>query len=111
MEDNDIIDYEIDKNNDCFDNEEEEKDISKVLDDDLLEYFNDAKIYVSKNGSKSKRKKKEKIIFESGQTVFYKNEKCSVIYGPYERDGKQMYELETESDNIISAEYSSIKLK
>ena len=91
--------------------EECEGDISKVLDPELLEYFNDAKVIGSKktNFSKQKKKKKDKVVYESDQKVKFKGKKCTILYGPYDKDNKQFYELETENGNVISAEYSQIE--
>jgi hypothetical protein len=82
---------------------EREGELVKKLDNDLLEYFSDAKVI--KKNPKLTKKKKEKIVYEVGQKVKAKNVIGSILYGPYElANGKQMYEVETNDGNVISVE-------
>jgi hypothetical protein len=86
---------------------ERDDDIFKVLDPEILEYLNDEKSTPIKKTIKTsslKKKKKDKIVYEVDEKVRVKGEKCSIIYGPYEVDGKQMYEIETSQGNVISVE-------
>ena len=100
-----FFDYDEDDDEEC------NGDITKVLDSELIEYFNDARVIPSKKNNlfKTKKKKRDKIIFEMDQKVKVNGTKCIVLYGPFEKDNKQYYELETEAGNVIRAEYNQIE--
>jgi hypothetical protein len=78
------------------------------LDDDLIEYFDEAKIIIKKPLNKSKIKKKDKGIYSIGQKVKVSNRIGSILYGPYEKNSLIMYEIETDN-GIISIEERCIK--
>jgi len=98
----------LDEDEDEDDMLEHDEDIFKILDPDILKYLNDDRSFSKKSfikpSSLIKKKKKDKIIYEIGEKIKIKNEKCCIIYGPYEIEGKQMYEIETNAGNIISIE-------
>jgi hypothetical protein len=91
---------------DIFDDEEidniKEQKMLETLDSDLLKYFSEARI-VKKKNNLSKKTKKEKNIFVAGEKVKFNNKTGCIIYGPYEKDDKTFYEIET-SNGIISVE-------
>ena len=101
-------DEEYDANffDDVIDDEESpesEQRLINKLDDELIEYFSDARIIIKKTLKKNK-KKKEKVIYTIGQTVNIGTKKGIIIYGPYEVDGKSMYEIEIDDNGVISVE-------
>lgn len=89
------------------DSEEDEGRLIKKLDDELLEMFSEARI-ITKKSSKQK-KKKEKIIYTMGDAVKASGRKGSILYGPYEVNGKQMYEIEIDGNGVISVEEKNIE--
>ena len=92
-----------------FEDDEESEDADRLfnkLDDELLEMFSEARI-ITKRSSKQK-KKKEKIVYLMGDNVKVNNRKGIILYGPYEIDNKQMYEIEIENEGVISAEEKHI---
>lgn len=104
--DEDDIEEIIDGDSD-EESEESEQRLIRKLDDELLEYFSEARI-ISKKPS-GKHKKKEKIIYLAGQEVTVQGRKGTIIYGPYDQDGKQMYEIELENNGVICTEDKHIK--
>lgn len=87
------------------------KNLKEAIEDgELLGYFNDARISTS-SSTKFKKKKKEKIVFESGQQAIYKNKEITILYGPYENDSKQMYEVQLSDGSVTSLASTSIKQK
>lgn len=113
------------KNNDEFNNYEEEdklfeeefdeltlekeNNLYKQLDPDLIEYFNDARIIKRKTNFKSKKNKKDKIVYNVGEKVSINNEICTILYGPYEKDNKVYYEIENSKENVLAVEEKNIK--
>jgi hypothetical protein len=93
---------------DIFDDDDEEIDNIKeqkmleTLDSDLLKYFSEARVVKKKNNF-NKKTKKEKNIFTAGEKVKFNNKNGCIIYGPYEKDDKIFYEIET-THGIISVE-------
>lgn len=117
MDDFELEDNYAEKLYDEYDEEEDEElsleredNIIKVLDPDLIEYFNEAQVIKKKTfNSKTKKSKKDREIYPAGTPVKFQNQQCTVLYGPYDLDGKDMYELETTDGNVISGEYSKIQ--
>lgn len=84
--------------------------IIKQLDPEILQYFDEANILNRKSSiSKSKKKKKDKYSFQVDQKILYNGKICSIIYGPYDKETKVMYELETASGEIVTAGLNDIK--
>ena len=81
------------------------KEQTDKIDDDLADYFSDARVGVKSKNKKKKTMKPKKIVFSSGDIVNIKRAgkeiKASIIYGPYEVDKKQMYEVEIDGGEII----------
>jgi len=126
--DNDVYEkynstYEDDYSNtyDYYDEYQEEesseiKEKTDKIDDDLVDYFSDARVGRPKTNKKKKSsKQKKKVLFSSGDIVLIKqagNElKASIIYGPYEVDKKRLYEAEIDSGEIIEIDERFIQEK
>lgn len=99
--------YNYSQDEDFQDEESSEfKEQTDKIDDDLADYFSDARVGVKpKNNKKKKNVKQKRVIFSSGDIVNIKRLgqefKASIIYGPYEVDKKQMYEVEINGGEII----------
>lgn len=99
---------------DFNDEDEEEVEVDTInpdtVDKDIMGYFVDARV-TSKRSTTFKKKKKEKITYQVGQAIFLTNKKCNatIVYGPYELDKKQMYEVELDN-TVISVEERHIKI-
>ena len=84
--------------------DEEDEDISQDLsiDKDLAGYFSDARVS-TKSKSSTNKKKVKKITYKTGTKVLInKKEEGTIIYGPYESNKKQMYEVELANGDLIS---------
>jgi hypothetical protein len=80
------------------------EDLSDVLDDDLMELFDDL-IIKKKNIVSKKSNLKSKSRFKIGDQVNVNNTFGTIIYGPYKSsNNKDTYEIETEENQIITAE-------
>jgi hypothetical protein len=55
------------------------------------------------------KKRKLDTIYEIGSKVIYRKKNATVIYGPYERNYKFIYELQMEDGSIVSAIATSVK--
>lgn len=84
---------------------------SVALDDDaIIDSLNDAHISTRKTRATTiKKKKKNEQEFGSGESVIYRKKHATVIFGPYEKNYKQVYELQMEDGTIVSAISTSIK--
>jgi len=87
---------------------EKEEKIIKILDDDLLKYFGDAKI-ITKRKSNNNFKKNKKKDFTIGQKIKINDLHGKILFGPYEINGKLMCEIELENGNIISEDVNNFK--
>ena len=92
-----------------FDDEDDEDEASdeaqlmKSMDGDLAGYFSDARMFTPKKMTNSMKKKPKKIIYKNGDQVIVTNKgNGSIIYGPYEVNKKQMYEVELANGDLIS---------
>ena len=90
------------------DDEEEEKQATKNIDSDLFPYIDDARISTKATTFKTKKKKQEKI-FKIGDAVFYRNKEAVVVFGPYEKNYKQLYEIQTHDGKIVSATAAALR--
>lgn len=79
-----------------------EQKMLETLDSDLLKYFNEARI-TKKKQIGNKKTKKEKNIFSVGEKVKFNNIVGTILFGPYEKNDKLFYEIETEY-GIVSIE-------
>ena len=102
------------KNEDEEDNDsdeislEKENEIIKILDDDLIKYFGEAKI-INKRKLNNNFKKNKRKDFIVGQKIKINNMSGKILFGPYEIGNKLMYEIELENGNIISEDMSKIE--
>jgi len=55
------------------------------------------------------KRKKLDVVYEVGTEVIYKKKKAKVIFGPYEKNYKFVYELQMEDGSITSAIATSVK--
>ena len=100
--------YENDDLNEYDDNEEiTDNDIS--IDEDLAGYFTDARLYSMKTNDDSNTKKKpKKIIYKIDDKVIISMNKTTskgqILFGPYEVNKKQMYQIELEDGQLIEAD-------
>lgn len=115
--DNDYNDYgdedEVDVKSIVIDEDEEDevednRDIRDAIDDeDIVNCFDDA--HVSTKTTIGKRKRKEKVVYNVGDAVIYRKKSATVLYGPYERGVRQMYELQLSDGSVVSATATAIK--
>ena len=56
-----------------------------------------------------KKKKVAEKAFNIGDSVIYRKHNATVMFGPYERNYKQLYELQMEDGTVMSAVSTSIK--
>ena len=85
--------------------EEEERDLKCEIDDEeMLQYFDDAKMSTSSRApSTTFKKKKPEITFEQGEKVTYRNKEAVIVFGPYEKNYKKLYEIQMFDGKIIAA--------
>ena len=84
-------------------------DFLMSLDPDLREYFDDGRLLKSKQ---TKKKRKKKANFITGDQVEINNSYGTIIYGPYDSEnGKDMYEIECEDGSMITAEDDGVSIK
>ncbi len=92
------------------DDDEDEKNLADTIDDDdILQCFDDARISTKATIMKPKKKKQEKI-FNSGEIVTYRGKNATIVYGPYEKNYKQLYEIQTHDGKIVSATASALHM-
>lgn len=94
-------------------NDNADNDLLQSVDDDLAGYFSDARLFAPKKKMVDTMKKKPKrIIHKAGAKVNATVNKQAVtgiiLFGPYESNKKQMYQLELDSGEIIEAEEKKI---
>ena len=77
--------------------------------DEFSEYDNYNDEEEKSSEMKKKKRAKADVVYERGDSVIYKNKKCKILYGPYEKNYKDVYELLTEDNTIVSAIATSIK--
>ena len=104
-----------------FEDDEAESDESNAnlmnsMDNDLAGYFSDARLFAPKKKLVDTIKKKPKrVIHKAGVRVTATVNKQSVtgvvLFGPYESNKKQMYQLELDSGEIIEAEEKKLRAK
>ena len=99
-----------------LDNEDEEENEDtnvSIDDDDLMSSLSDARIAkkpAQRNYATNIMKKpKLKVQFAAGEQVMYRKKKGMVLFGPYEKNYKQIYELQMEDGTIVSAIANSVK--
>ena len=93
--------YNDDDNND---NDNDEDEINSI-DDDLAGYFSDARIFSSKKNTDNTKKRAKKIVYKIDDKIVVSTNKTKnngiVLFGPYNVNNKQMYQIELDNGNII----------
>ena len=103
-----------DLNNDDEDEEENEEPLEKNVDDDLAGYFADARMFSSKKKLVDTMKKKpKKIVYKADDKVTVTANKTvsngTIVFGPYEVNKKQMYQVELDNGDLIEMHDKHIK--
>ena len=108
---NDDLDFESILKDLDEEHEEEEKDLSSVVDDgSFTSYFDDAKISTKRKTTFiPKKKKKQQNEFKIGETVTFRNKKATIVFGPYERNYKILYEIQFEDGKVMAATNNGLK--
>lgn len=82
--------------------------LAKNIDDDLADYFSDARIFSTKKNNDSTKKRAKKIVYKTDDKIIamINKEKNNgiILFGPYEVNKKQMYQIELDSGDIIEAD-------
>ena len=80
------------------------------IDDDLVEYFSDARVYSNKKNPNKKRNKR--IIYKIDDNILVLNNKVKnkgiILFGPYDVNKKNMYQIELANGDIIEADEKHI---
>lgn len=121
---NDYIDdeyYDKDQYNDKYDNDryddnyndenyidENIQNTDLSIDEDLAGYFNDARLFSMKAEDENVKKKPKRIIYKIDDKVIISMNKTKVkgqvLFGPYDVNKKQMYQIELEDGQLIEAD-------
>lgn len=126
---NDYIDdeyYDKEKYNDSYDNDryddnyndenyidenyndENIQNTDLSIDEDLAGYFNDARLFSMKAEDENVKKKPKKIIYKIDDKVIISMNKTKVkgqiLFGPYDVNKKQMYQIELEDGQLIESD-------
>lgn len=100
--DDEMENENYDNYNDNNDNDEEE---INSIDDDLAGYFSDARIFSSKKNTDNTKKRAKKIVYKIDDKIVVSTNKIKnngiVLFGPYNVNNKQMYQIELDNGNII----------
>ena len=94
--------------------DEDDSSLMHTIDNDLAGYFSDARLGIPKKKMVDTMKKKPKrIIYKAGDqviaTINRQTVKGTVLFGPYESNKKQMYQLELENGEIAEAEEKKLQ--
>lgn len=77
-------------------------------DDDLADYFADARIFSTKKKTIKAKKRPKKQIYKADEKIIVSmnKEKNSgiILFGPYDVNKKQMYQIELDDGSIIEAD-------
>ena len=92
--------YEVD-DLDYFNDENNEKILSS-LDNDFLDSFGRIRV-APKSVTDKPKKKKPEVTFKMGEKVLYRNKAAEVVFGPYDKNYKKMYEIQTSDGKVYSA--------
>ena len=104
--------YHLDGEEEMEDENEEDANVS-IDDEDIMSSLNDIRMPkkpAQRNyATNIPKKPKLKVEFASGDQVTYRKKKGMVLFGPYEKNYKQIYELQMEDGTIVSAIATSVK--
>jgi hypothetical protein len=103
--------YEISSASYMYDNNYVNEDKDTHIDENTLidDLDNDVQLTRKEHATTIKRKKKPEVLFNVGDKVMYRKKIVTVIFGPYEKNYKQVYELLTDEGSVVSAIATSIK--
>lgn len=107
-------DYDYKIKFDKFLEDDEEEDNEKAIndiDEDLLQCLDDARMPTKATSFKPAKKKKPEQTFDAGEVVTYRGKEVTIIFGPYEKNYKMLYEIQTHDGKVISAVSTSLHKK
>ena len=96
------------------DNDDSEK-LAETMDNDLAGYFSDARLFSSpkKKMGDTIKKKPKKIVYKAGEKIVVSANRAQnvghILFGPYEANKKQMYQIELETGELVEADDKHIK--
>lgn len=97
----------------CDDEEEKHNNSFNLNDDDILNNLDNNQMPSSKQikakATTMKKKKKPIKLFNIGDIVIYRKKQATVVFGPFEKNYKQVYELQMEDGSVVSAISDSIR--
>ena len=89
-----------------------ETDLNKDIDDDLAEYFSDARVFSASAKKNSNKKRNKRIIYKVDDKIIVMANKIQnkgqIIFGPYDVNKKAYYQIELADGNIIEADEKHI---
>ena len=77
------------------------------LDDELMRLFGEKK---RSDKPRPLKVKQAKPVFKPGDKVVYRRRVATVMFGPYERGSKTMYELRMDDGTMVSAHAKSVTI-
>ena len=96
-----------------YDDEEEKHNNSfNFNDDDILNNLDNNQMpskQIKAKATTMKKKKKPIKLFNIGDIVIYRKKQATVVFGPFEKNYKQVYELQMEDGSVVSAISDSIR--
>ena len=97
---------ELDYVTDLFDDKRGCVDDIEGVDEELMQMFGQRK--QTDKPAKPRRKKPAKPTFKPGDKVMYRKHEATVMFGPYERGTKIMYELRMSDGTVVTAHAQSV---
>lgn len=105
--------YKDDTENELYENE---TNLNDKVDDDLAGYFSDARLFNTASKKKpedEKKKKPKRIIYKANDKIVFNVNKATVsgiiLFGPYDVNKKQMYQIELEDGSLAEADEKHIR--
>ena len=109
--------------NDIFNDDEDDEEegensenntLENTMDNDLAGYFSDARLFAPKKKMTDTMKKKPKRIFHKAgaqvtATINRQTVNAKVLFGPYESNKKQVYQLELDNGDLAEVDEKKIK--
>lgn len=106
--------------NDIFNDDEEDElnesdnKLINAMDNDLAGYFSDARLFAPKKKMVDTMKKKPKRIFHKAEakvivSINRQTLNAKVLFGPYESNKKQVYQLELDTGELAEIDEKKIK--
>lgn len=96
-----------------YDEEEQQNQSFNFNDDEILNNLDNNQMPTVQKAKATTMKKKKKPVklFDIGDEVVYRKKSAFVVFGPFEKNYKQVYELQMEDGSVVSAISDSIKKK